>query len=72
MTTSLEFDPKTAEEGNLAKALVLLAVWKRCSACGATVLYVDEVCETEGKLVCGACYGRAASTPANDNGAVVQ
>jgi formylmethanofuran dehydrogenase subunit E len=70
VTTSLEFDPKAAEEGKLVKALVLFAGWRRCSACGAAVLYVDEICGTEGKFVCGACYSYAASTPANDTGEV--
>jgi hypothetical protein len=63
---------QVSEEGNLVKVLVLFASWRRCSTCGASVLFVDATCGSEGPFVCGACYGRAATLPANDNGDFLQ
>lgn len=57
------------EPANLAKVLAVFARWRRCSACGELVLFVDEKCAADGDFECGACLYRADSAWAtNDEG----
>jgi len=45
-------------EGNLCATLAIFAAWRICSACGALVLFVDELVRTDSKFTCGACDER--------------
>ena len=44
---------------NLVRVLTTFARWRRCTGCGALVLYVDDRCATESDFSCGGCYQRA-------------
>jgi hypothetical protein len=44
---------------NLVRVLTTLARWRRCTGCGALVLYVDDQCATESDFACGGCYQHA-------------
>ena len=58
------------DDAGLVKTLAVLARWRRCSACGALVLYVDELGRSDGDFACGACCRQTGRFPANDNGAL--
>ena|GEM_PF-3648587 len=44
---------------NLVQVLTTFARWRRCTGCGALVLYVDDQCATESDFACGGCYQHA-------------
>ena len=48
----------TIDGGNLTKVLTMFAAWRRCRACGARVLYVNEDARTDGDFICGSCEKR--------------
>ena len=50
--------PRPKLEGDLCRALVFLADWKHCEACGASMLFVDENARTDTKFICGRCDER--------------
>ena len=44
-----------APEADLAACLIALARWRKCSACGRLVLFVNEQARSDGDVECGAC-----------------
>ena len=50
--------PAAENEGNLCACLATFAAWRACDACGALVLFVNELARTTGKVVCGRCERR--------------